>query len=305
MDKQEVYRMIKEQVKIVDYASRMGFTVIRKGRYFSLKEHDSVIIDPEKNCFWRNSKMGTGRSIGKGGSIIDFVLEFTNLSLHEVLKELSQEVFTGSGDQLPTFQKREEPLVKKELDLPEEDSHMHNVYAYLLKTRKIKKEVVQFFVNRKMLYQDLHKNCVFVSYNLEGKPVFACVRGTNCYNHFCGDLSGCDYEKCFFVENHAKKLYVTESVIEIMSVMSLLEEPLSFDYLALAGVGKADSIQTYLDRDWEEIYLGTNQDEHGREAAEHMERLVKKERPDIRVVLDLPEGEGSDWNDILRKRQEL
>ena len=156
-----------------------------------------------------------------------------------------------------------------------------------------------------MLYQDLHKNCVFVSYDLEGKPVFACVRGTNCYNHFCGDLSGCDYEKCFFVENHAKKLYVTESVIEIMSVMSLLEEPLSFDYLALAGVGKADSIQTYLDRDWEAIYLGTNQDEHGRKAAEHIERLVKKEHPDIRVVLDLPEEEGSDWNDVLRKRQEL
>lgn len=111
--------------------------------------------------------------------------------------------------------------------------------------------------------------------------------------------------KCFFVGNHAKRLYVTESVIEIMSVMSLLEEPLSFDYLALAGVGKADSIQTYLVRDWEAIYLGTNQDEHGREAAEHMERLVKKKRPDIRVVLDLPEGEGSDWNDILRKRQEL
>lgn len=160
-------------------------------------------------------------------------------------------------------------------------------------------------MNRKMLYQDIHKNCVFVSYDPEGKPVFACVRGTNCYKPFYGDLSGCDYEKCFFVGNHAKRLYVTESVIEIMSVMSLLEEPLSFDYLALAGVGKADSIQTYLVRDWEAIYLGTNQDEHGREAAEHMERLVKKKRPDIRVVLDLPEGEGSDWNDILRKRQEL
>ena len=25
--------------------------------------------------------------------------------------------------------------------------------------------------------------------------------------------SGCDYEKCFFVGNHAKRLYVTESVI--------------------------------------------------------------------------------------------
>lgn len=169
MDKQEVYRMIKEQVKIVDYASRMGFTVVRRGRYFSLKEHDSVIIDPEKNCFGEIPSWEPDGAIGKGGSIIDFVLEFTNSSLHEVLKELSQEVFTGSGDQLPTFQKRKKPMVKEELMLPAEDSHMHNVYAYLLKTRKIKKEVVQFFVNRKMLYQDIHKNCVFVSYDSEGK----------------------------------------------------------------------------------------------------------------------------------------
>ena len=309
MDKQEVYRMIKEQVKIVDYAPRMGFTVIRKGRYFSLKEHDSVIIDPEKNCFWRNSKLGNGNSIGKGGSIIDFLLEFTDRSLHEVLKELSKEIFVEDMAKVPSFEKSKKMISRPTgtLELPPQDSHMHNVYAYLIQTRKIKKNIVQLFVDRKMLYQDTHKNCVFVSYDFHDrtKPVFGCLRGPNCYKPFYGDLSGCDYEKCFFVGNHAKRLYVTESVIEIMSVMSLLEEPLSFDYLALAGVGKADSIQTYLVRDWEAIYLGTNQDEHGREAAEHMERLVKKKRPDIRVVLDLPEGEGSDWNDILRKRQEV
>lgn len=268
-----------------------------------------MIIDPEKNCFWRNSKLGNGNSIGKGGSIIDFLLEFTDRSLHEVLKELSKEIFAEDMAKVPSFEKSKKMISRPTgtLELPPQDSHMHNVYAYLIQTRKIKKNIVQLFVDRKMLYQDTHKNCVFVSYDFHDrkKPVFGCLRGTNCYKPFYGDLSGCDYEKCFFVGNHAKRLYVTESVIEIMSVMSLLEEPLSFDYLALAGVGKADSIQTYLDRDWQEIYLGTNQDEHGREAAEHMERLVKKERPDIRVVLDLPEGEGSDWNDILRKRQEV
>lgn len=40
-------------------------------------------------------------------------------------------------------------------------------------------------------------------------------------------------------------------------------------------------------------------------SSEHMERLVKRNVPIFGVVLDLPEGEGSDWNDILRKRQEL
>lgn len=46
-----VYQIIKEQIRIIDYAPRLGFTVKRKGKYYSLKEHDSVIIDPEKKLF--------------------------------------------------------------------------------------------------------------------------------------------------------------------------------------------------------------------------------------------------------------
>ena len=65
MQGQELYNYIKEQVRIGDYAAqRLGYTVVRKGRYFSLKEHDSVMIDPVKNCFWRNSRPGQGKAIG-------------------------------------------------------------------------------------------------------------------------------------------------------------------------------------------------------------------------------------------------
>lgn len=47
---------IKEEIPIADIAREMGFSVVKKGRYLSLKEHDSVIIDTERNCFWRNSR---------------------------------------------------------------------------------------------------------------------------------------------------------------------------------------------------------------------------------------------------------
>ena len=40
---------------IVDYAARIGFTPRRIGRYYTLKEHDSVRITPVKSCFWRNA----------------------------------------------------------------------------------------------------------------------------------------------------------------------------------------------------------------------------------------------------------
>ena len=71
---------IKSELHISDIAREMGFSIIKKGHYLTLKEHDSVIIDTEKNCFWRNSKIGNGSSIGKGGSVIDFVVEFSSMN---------------------------------------------------------------------------------------------------------------------------------------------------------------------------------------------------------------------------------
>ena len=64
-----------KSVPIIDFASRKGFTLFRVGRYYSLAEHDSVRIDNEKNCFWRNSVF-FGKGSGGAGSIIDFALEF-------------------------------------------------------------------------------------------------------------------------------------------------------------------------------------------------------------------------------------
>ena len=80
---------IKEEISIADIAREMGFSVEKKGRYLSLKEHDSVIIDTERNCFWRNSRSGRGSSIGRGGSVIDFVVEFSTLDSKEATRELA------------------------------------------------------------------------------------------------------------------------------------------------------------------------------------------------------------------------
>ena len=43
MTKQEKFKRIREEISIVNYASRSGYTIVRKGKYYSLKEHDSVM----------------------------------------------------------------------------------------------------------------------------------------------------------------------------------------------------------------------------------------------------------------------
>jgi len=52
MKAKEKCEWIKQNISIVDYASSIGFTVVRKGKFYSLKEHDSIMIDPYKNVYW-------------------------------------------------------------------------------------------------------------------------------------------------------------------------------------------------------------------------------------------------------------
>lgn len=295
----EVISRIKEEIAITDYAQRMGFTLVRKGRYYSLKEHDSVIIDTSKNCFWRNSVPGKGKAIGVGGSIIDFVMEFEGKSLGETISLLRDEISqarpgNANGGYIPIAK-------KGGLQLPEKGRDMHKVFAYLIQTRKIAKNIVQEMVERKQLYQDNYGNCVFVSYDEKGVPDFATRRGTNTYKSFYGDVAGCNYEKCFYVNNKAKKLYITEAVIDALSVMTLLPLYQTYNYLALTGAGKWNAILSYLsNRVLEEIWIGTDDDEAGRKAGTLIEENVKRIRPDIKVEFDYP-SRGKDWNEFLKR----
>ncbi|MCM1244601.1 MAG: DUF3991 and toprim domain-containing protein [Roseburia sp.] len=308
----ELYQRIKETVLISDYADEIGYTLVRKGKYYSLKEHDSVRIDPQRNCFWRNSVPGRAGSGGAfGGSIIDFVMEFDHVSLSEAISLLEKRV---AGIPVKARKKddqicpgKTEGYAGTKLRLPGKDNNMRKVFAYLIKTRCIRQEIVQDMVNRRQLYQDIYGNCVFVSYEAgeDGKAVFACRRGTNTYKPFYGDMEGCDYSKCFYVDNQAERLYVTESVIDAMSVMTFrYGEYRRWNYLALASTGKWGAVMNYItDPMLKELWIGTDNDEPGQNAMRTIAENVKKKRSDLKIICDVPQPEmGKDWNEVLVRR---
>lgn len=301
MNKQDHYRILKERIDIRDYAGYLGYTVVRKGRYYSLKEHDSVRIDPEKNCFWRNSRQGQGGAFGRGGSVIDFVMEFTGADKKQALLALEQ----YAGEREPAGKERrrsrtERPAFPEKLQLPERAPDMKRVFAYLIKTRKIRAGIVQDLVHNKQLYQDRNGNCVFVSYR-NGVPVFACRRGTSTETPFYGDISGCDYNYCFHISYGAHRLYITESVIDALSVMTLRDNYKDWNYLALTGGGKWNAIQSHM-AGMQEIWIGTDQDDMGLAAAKKIAAWVSTHAPDATIVFDLPEKK--DWNQILTEGEE-
>ena len=62
----DLLQAIKRDIRITEFAQPRGFTLLRAGSEVTLKEHDSVRIDPEKNLFVRNADRETSGSIIAG-----------------------------------------------------------------------------------------------------------------------------------------------------------------------------------------------------------------------------------------------
>lgn len=299
--KEENMRIIddlKRSIPIQDYAQTLGFTVMSVGRYFTLKEHDSVRIDPDKNRFVQNST-------GVKGSIIDFVMQFENTDKTTAIRRLLD--YSGIHSELTNSRSnvnhkinRNDQTKNKKLSLPERAAHMKNVFAYLINTRKIDSKVVSSWVNNHNLYQDTHNNCVFVTYDKSGKPEFASQRGTNTSKTFKADISGSNYDTCHFINNNAKSLIITESVIDCMSVQTILQahgrDLNNYNYLSLNGTTKVNALHNALSQsETSSVIIAVDNDSAGRVALDNIKSIVANTDKDIKVIEYLPKNE-KDWN---------
>lgn len=296
---------IKREISILELARDLNFTPVKIGRSYSLKEHDSVRISEKDNLFMQFST-------GNSGSNIDFLITFANMSSREAIVYLDNKLDKSIGrDRINKTEYKsnsEKIKEKKDLHLPKRANTVKNIYAYLLNTRKIDKGIVDEFLQSKMLYQDERNNCVFVSYK-EDKPVFASLRGTNTYKKFIGDISGSSYENCFFVSNNKNSLVVTESPIDMMSVMSISKmkgkEYKNFDYLALSGTEKVETALNYhLDNNnYEKVILCMDNDNAGEIASTKAKDLISLRGEDIKVI-DYKPLYVKDMNEYLIKLQD-
>lgn len=297
-----------KEIPIVDHAERMGYTVTKAGnKYYSLKEHDSVMIDPRRNCFWRNSTFTSGFK-GGAGSIIDFVMEFEGYqTAREAIEELASEYgIERDNYNSVSIPKKERVVIESneskrepgDLALPERDSNIDAAYNYLLNTRKINKEVINYFVENDMLYQDKKRNAVFKT------EKFACLRSTGT-KKFVMDAEGCDYNEGFFIKNNedADTLVVSESVIDAMSIMSYYQrhgvDYKNHAYLALSGTNKLGSVFYHLDNQPQikKVYIACDNDRAGQDATNKIIEVLE-ERYNVDYTIASPR-EGKDWNEYI------
>ncbi len=160
-------------VDLVDILQRRREKLIPSGREKRLASDHSITVRGNE---WYD------HSAECGGYAIDFVRQFYNLSYPEAVTML----LGGKQGEVyhPANQKQTEP--KKPFALPNSHSDMRRVYAYLVKTRLLDREVVGFFARQKLLYESCEKskdgtkeyhNAVFVGFDEHGIPRHAHKRG--------------------------------------------------------------------------------------------------------------------------------
>lgn len=198
-------------VSLTELARKMGFTPVKIGRCYSLKEIDSVRIYNDHTYYrWSNNK---------GGTSIDFLMEFGGVTrFTEAMKIL----LGMQGITSPCIQETVEK--KKKFVLPEKNQNCRRAFAYLMKTRGISYEVLIYFLEKKLFYESAeHHNIIFVGKNPEGEVKYAAMRGTaDQYHKFKCDVEGNDKNYGVNIVNlKSNMLTVCESCIDTMSYIDL------------------------------------------------------------------------------------
>lgn len=261
---------------------------------YTTVEHDSMRIS---NGLWH----WTSRRIG-GKTALDFLVLVRGMTLPDAVVYLLGNVNTS-----PPKATSINPWIPKEFELPERNKGNDIVCSYLIK-RGIDKQVIDYCINTKRLYEDKDfHNAVFVGFNELREPKFASVRSA--FTNYKIDVSGSDKRFSFFIPGNEKKdtVHLFEAVIDLLSYATFKvkgkENWRAEDLLSLGGVYilKEDSdlplpLEQYLkNHTVKNMVLHFDNDDVGKAAAES---LRDKLQDRFNVIVDLPTV-GKDLNDQL------
>ncbi|MEE0350678.1 MAG: AAA family ATPase [Faecalibacterium sp.] len=267
-----------------DFLRAQGETLVRSGKEYRWKAHDSLTVCGNK--WFRHSQ-------SKGGYPVDFVMEFYGRSFPEAVQMLTGEHGESRQDA--------DPAPSPAFRLPLRNVTNANVLNYLTQERKLSPSLVNFFIFAGDIYEDAaHHNAVFVGRDSDGHPRYASCRGT--YEKFRQDAAGAEKAFGFAHRGTDKQLLVFEAPIDLLSFIELFPKNWQqHNYLSLGGVsGKA--LRQFLSErpDVERVFLCLDADKAGEDACKRLAALL----PDTVSVTRIQPCM-KDWNEVLVHRAEI
>lgn len=299
-------------ISLTAIASALGYTPVRAGSHYHLKEMDSLIIYNDRS--WNR---WSGKENKTGGTQIDFMMEYGGAaSVPEAIKRLLD--FSGEGMAVAAVPVANNSPSRNDgfsMELPPKNNNFRRMYAYLIQTRGVSQEVVSDFVHRRLIYEDsVHHNIVYCGMDPEGNIRYAGLRGT-------GDIYGKSFKMDVpgnnknygvnIVNKESDKLKVFESVIDCMSYIDMYKDNVSNKLILgmvednplvqfLKDYSHIKSISFCLDNDEAaHIALYGRHDTEGNITKQGLVEKYKEQGYSVRV--EVPER-GKDFNEMLKSK---
>ena len=290
-------KILANSVDLEEFLRMRGEKLERVGRehkliyYDSSGRHDSITL---RGSTWFDHKNQIG------GGAIKFMQEFYDMDFQTAVQELLGQRVTPLSHSPPKVSAKEE---KKEFRLPQANTNMHRVYAYLIKQRFISPDIISHFAKQHTLYEDKeYHNAVFVGTDENGVPRQASKRSTNSYgNSFRITCQGSDTRYSFAHFGESKRLYVFEAPIDMMSFLTLYPKDWQkHSCIAMNGVYE-NAVLTALKNhsNLREIVLCVDNDEGGIEAVDRLRDILHENGyPNVKRLAP----EFKDWNECLKSQ---
>ena len=267
------------QTNLVSFLNAQGEQLVKSGREYRWKKHDSVTVSG--NRWYRHSQ-------GRGGYPVDFVMEFYNATFPEAVKKLIGEEGEGRNSTCPA--------PSPDFRLPEKEENNDRIIRYLTENRGIEKNLVEEWISSGDVYEEKkHHNVVFVGRDADGIPRYAHCRGTSEIK-YRGDVAGSDKSCGFCHRGTDNQLFVFEAAIDLLSFIQLFTKDWKKrSYLSLGGISSAALMAFLSERPQiTSVFLCLDNDQAGNEACEKL----AEEIPDGYSVVRLKPSR-KDWNEIL------
>ena len=291
-------KVLANSVDLEQFLRMRGEKLERVGRehkliyYDGSGKHDSITL---RGSTWFDHKNQVG------GGAIKFMQEFYDMDFQTAVQELLGQRVTPLSHAPPKAVVHEEKV--KKFMLPEANSNMHRVFAYLIKQRFINPDIISNFAKQHTLYEDKqHHNAVFVGLDENGVPRQASKRSTNSFGKtFRITCEGSDTRYSFSHFGKSEKLFVFEAPIDMMSFLTLYpQEWQKHSCIAMNGVYE-NAVLTALKNhsNLSEIVLCVDNDEGGIEAVDRLrDILADNGYSDVKRLAP----KFKDWNEVLKAK---
>ena len=318
---------------ILDVASELNMELVRSGRDYRWKEHDSMVISPDKN-------MWNWFSRHQGGDVISLVETMKEVNFNQAIDYLND----GSFKEYTAVERVQEPF---SYYLEPYEQPFEAARTYLKEQRGLSDETIDFFIDKGVLAQanakvngSIEPVVVFKSLDFSGEIVGATLQGIeenwekwpergyakNIVRNSDG-ITGLHVDI-----GQPNRLIFAESAIDLMSYYELHKDTLqdvrliSMDGVKEAVIGRhlaqlqselsgrplrwgydqlAEGLHTAIDNnfftdgkhaDW--ITLAVDNDEAGRTFIDSLREkgaTINEDLPDLQ-----PGQDKTDWNDALK-----